>query len=369
MKISIKSSDLAHYLKTVCRVPDRKSTGVFGHLLLEVDSSQLRFSAHNGHKQMTLAIAPDLYSLVGEAFRICVPAQKFDSVIGALPKDAAVSIQLAETKVVIASGRSRFTLATLPAEQFPVMEFTADQSKGDLLIPGETLSASIRQIGFCAARSDVRTFLNGIFFEFRAGTMTLAASDGYRMGVIDVPVEGAPMQHFILPSTCIEDVCQFVGSGPVLISTSGSMARFTRDGGVLHTKLIDGKFPDYRRLVDSAAKGDVARVTRDDLAGAIARVTLLSEGTMPLVRMTITSDSISVQSVGGGVEDVANEVLPCDYHAEPLEIGFNGVFTNEIIRSLGDKECDLFFNSSGSGTLLRGRNSASTSFVLMPARL
>ncbi|MBM5458921.1 DNA polymerase III subunit beta [Pseudomonas sp. P66] len=369
MKISIKSTDLAQYLKTVARVPQRKATDVYGHLLLEVSTAVLSLSAHNGQQQMTLDVPADLFSLTGEGFAVCVPASKFDQVIASLPKGAMVTISFAESKVVIASGRSRFSLATLPAEQFPVMEFTADQSKGELTLPGGTLSTAIHQVGFCAARTDVRTYLNGVLFEFKPGLMTLAASDGLRLGVVDVAVEGQPMQHFILPSACIEDVCQFVGAGDVQIATSGNMARFSRAGGVLHTKLIDGKFPDYRKLVAAAEKGDVARVAREEFAGAMARVALLSEGTVSLVRLAVTADAISIQSVGGNAEDIADDVLPCDYHAEPLEIGFNGSLAGEIVRSLGAQEIDVIFSGAASGTLLRARDLPSHSFVLMPVRL
>ncbi|MCU9528519.1 DNA polymerase III subunit beta [Pseudomonas mosselii] len=369
MKISIKSTDLAHYLKTVSRVPQRKATDVYGHLLLEVSNEVLRLSAHNGQQQMALDVPADLYSLSGGGFSVCVPSNKFDQVISALPKGAMVTISYTEAKIVIASGRSRFSLATLPAEQFPVMEFSPEQSKGELLIPGATLSTAIHQVGFCAARTDVRTFLNGIFFEFHPGTMTLAASDGLRLGVVEVPVDGNPMQQFILPSACLEDVCQFLGTGEVQIATSGNMVRFSRAGGVLHTKLIDGNFPDYRKLIAAAQKGDLARVSRDEFAGAMARVGLLSEGVVSSVRLAVSADTISVQSVGGSATDIADDVLPCDYHAEPLEVGFNGALACEIVRSLGASEIEVIFTGAASGTLLRARDLPSHSFVLMPVRL
>lgn len=369
MKFTIKCSDLAYYLKTVARVPQRKATDVYGHFLLQVDASGLMLSAHNGQKQMSLTIPPHLFSLQGDGFAICVPAVKFDQVISALAKDAMVSIQFVGPKLVISAARSRFSLATIPANHFPVMEFTADQSKGELNIAGSTLSTAVHQVGFCAARNDVRVMLNGILFDFQQGLMTLAATDGLRLGVIDVPVTGKPMQNFILPSSCIEDVCQFVGAENVQVATSGSMARFTREGGVLHTKLVEGKFPDYRTLVTAAERGDVARIVRDDFAGAISRVGLLSEGAVSMVRLAVSADSISIQSVGGAAEDMADDVLACDYHAEPLEIGFNGSLAGEIVRSLGAHEIDVIFSGAASGTLLRARDLPSHSFVLMPVRL
>lgn len=369
MKFSIKCSDLAHYLKTVARVPQRKATDVYGHFLIQVDASGLVLSAHNGQKQMSLTIPADLFTLQGDGFAVCVPALKFDQVVSALAKDALVSIQFAEPKLVISAARSRFTLATIPAEHFPFMEFTADQSKGELNIAGSTLSTAVHQVGFCAARNDVRVMLNGILFDFQQGLMTLAAADGLRLGVIDVPVTGEPMQNFILPSSCIEDVCQFVGTGSVRVSTSGSMARFTREGGVLHTKLVEGKFPDYRKLLAAAEQGNVARIGRDDFAGAMARVGLLSEGAVSLVRLAVSAESISIQSVGGRAEDMADDVLACDYNSEPLEIGFNGQMAGEIVRSLGAIEIDVIFSGAASGTLLRARDLPSHSFVLMPVRL
>ncbi|WP_409286979.1 DNA polymerase III subunit beta [Pseudomonas guariconensis] len=367
MKITIPSNDLVQPLKTVARVADRKAGDITGHILIDVTPERLTLSAHNGQKQVALDVSADRFLTNAASFSICVPAQKFEQVVSSLPKDANVVIKIDGTKVIISSGRSRFSLATRPATDFPLMEFTSDQNKGAAVLPGGVLTKALRQVGFCAARNDMRVFLNGVLFDFSEGIVTLAASDGLRLGVVDLPHPGTPMQRFILPSTCIEDVCQFAGTGDIEIATSGSMARFTKRDGVLHTKLIEGGFPNYRQLLETAAQGNLARFNRDEFAGAVTRVSLLSDGSIPRVRLAVCPGSVSIESVG--MDDLANDILPCDYHAAPLDIGFNGALAGEIVRSLDGDEIDVYFGGGASGTLLRGRDLPSHSFVLMPVRL
>lgn len=367
MELTIQVTDFANVLKQVCRVALRSSGDILGQILLDATTTGLAISALNGIQQITMSPAATALSVEAPG-AICVNAAKLEQVILSLPKDKAVSIALKGDKLQISSGRSRFNLVTIAAVNFPSVDFPDPEVLGALSIGGGALTTALRQVGFCAGRNDVRYYLNGVLFDLQPGSLTLAATDGHRLGVTEVPVTSELAGQFILPSTCIEDVAGFCGSGDVEVAFSKQMVRYTTRSGVLFSRLVDGTFPKYKNLVTNAAKGMIARVDRNEIASAVARVTLLSDSKMPAVKLTLTNNEISIQSISADVLNEANDVLPCSYNSEPLEIGMNGAMTTELLRALGSDEVDLFFND-GSGTLFTTQNYPSHSFVLMPVRL
>ncbi|MGF6282036.1 DNA polymerase-3 subunit beta [Pseudomonas frederiksbergensis] len=367
MKLSIQVTDFATVLKHVCRVAHRSSGDIFGQVLLDASHDGLVVSAQNGKQQISLSPVASGLSVEAPG-AICVNAAKLEQVILSLPKDKAVTIALKDDKLLITSGRSRFNLVTIAANDFPSVDFPDQEILGALNVGAGALPTALRQVGFCAGRNDVRYYLNGVLFDLQPGSLTLAATDGHRLGVTEVPVTSELSGQFILPSTCIEDVAGFCGSGAVEVAFSKQMVRYTTRSGVLFSRLVDGTFPKYKNLVANAAKGMLARVDRNEIASAVARVTLLSDSKMPAVKLTLSSDEISIQSISADVQNEANDVLPCSYSSEPLEIGMNGSMTTELLRALGSDEVDLFFND-GSGTLFTTQNYPSHSFVLMPVRL
>ncbi|MGE8065163.1 DNA polymerase III subunit beta [Pseudomonas sp. NPDC089569] len=368
MKLTISVTDFANVLKQVCRVALRSSGDILGQVLLDATATGLTISAQNGKQQMTMS--PNASALTVEVpGAICVNAAKLDQVILSLPKDKPVSIVLKDDKLQISSGRSRFNLVTTAAVNFPSVDFPVQDVIGSLKVAGGALTTGLRQVGFCAGRNDVRYYLNGVLFDLAPDSLTLAATDGHRLGVTEVPVNSCLSGQFILPSTCIEDVAVFCGTGDVEVSFSKQMVRYTTHSGVLFSRLIDGTFPKYKNLLTNAAQGMIARVDRNEIASAVARVTLLSDSKIPAVKLTLTNDEISIQSISADVLNEANDVLPCSYKSEPLEIGMNGAMTTELLRALGSEEVDLYFRNDGSGTLFTTKNYPSHSFVLMPVRL
>lgn len=369
MNITINSTTLSAVLKGACRIAARKTSDITGYLLLDITQARIEVSAHNAKQQLSVTIPSSAYDLVGTGDRYCVSAAKLEQVIASLPRDATVTLQRIDSMVAICSGKTRFNVVTLPAEKFPHAETLGPEMLGQVVMQGSRLSRSLNQIGFCASRDDVRTALNGVSFDFAPGLLTLAATDGQRLGVVENEVASDFDLCFILPSTCIEDVISFCAAGEVEVAFSQKIARFSKSSGVLYTKLVEGAFPDYQKLVLAFSKGNVARVSRDDIAGAVSRVVLLSDVKSAAVRLTVDSTSIAVQSVATSLEDEANDVLPCDFDAEPFEIGFNGSAAVEILKALDTDDIDVYFNGPSSGTLIRDRNSSSHSFVIMPYRL
>lgn len=367
MKLSIQSAVLSIALTGVCRIAARKASDMTTHLLVEISSDRLQISALNGKQQLTVSLLPQSYVIEGIGDQYCVQAAKLGQIMASLPRNAEVTLERKETMLSITSGKSRFNLVTLPADKFPHAEFFHRDFPFQSSISAGLLSSGLRQVGFCASRNDVRTALNGVCFDFEPSHLSLAATDGYRMGVVDLALEPGFTQKFILPSTSIEDVAAFCSDGDVEISFNSKVARFSKPLGVLYTKLVDGTFPDYKAMLAKFSKGDVAKVSRTDVASAVSRVILMDESGASAVRFSVERSSISVHSIGAG--DDAIDSMPCDYDADPFEIGFKGSAAAEILRALDSDDIELIFNGGASATLLRDQNCSSHSFVIMPYRL
>jgi len=365
--IATTSTDLAALLKRVCRVSARKAAGIYSHLLIAASQSGLEISANNGQQQITLSAPVGTYSLSGSGDQFCVQAAKLVQIVSALPRGAEVTLTHSDGKVRIVSGRARFTLVTLPAKDFLQMALADEDANVCLSVDGDLISGALRQVGFCAGRTDVRHYLNGVLFELSSGRLTLAASDGYRLGVVELSVDGVADASFILPSSGIEDVVLFCAATRVEITSSAKLVRYAAPAGVLYSTLVDGEFPDYRRLVDAAEKGASVQVAKNDMADALARVALLSHGSSPVVRIACQGDNLTLQSVAG--DDVAQDILPCSYSGGPFELGLQVSLAGEVVRALGSEKINFHFNGAASGTLLRATDFSSHSFVLMPVRL
>lgn len=372
--IVISSADLSTVLKRVCRVAKRKGSDIYSHLLLEVCDQSLTVTASNSQQQITLSVPRSAYTFSNDAEvgsdSFCVHASKLESLTNALSQGSEVRLTHSGGRVTIVSGQSRFTLIALPAMDFPRMLITQDKACGGLVVAGDEISTGLRQVGFCAARNDSRHFLNGVLFEFSPGRLSLAASDGHRLGVVDMAMAGASDVTFIIPSTCIEDLALFcAGSSRVEVARVDNLVSFTTPGGgVLHSAVIDGTFPNYRQLLSAAERGVPVQVDKSDMSNALSRVALLGSASSPLVRISCEDASLTMQSTVSG-DDAALDVLPCDYSGEPFEIGFQANLVGEAVRALASDDICVHYNGMASGTLLRAPDFPSHSFVLMPVRL
>ncbi|MBK3919866.1 DNA polymerase III subunit beta [Pseudomonas stutzeri] len=372
--IVISSADLSAILKPVCRVARRKGSDIYSHLLLDASAKGLTLTANNSQQQITLSVPHRSYTYSSDVGlsvdRYCVHASKLESLTNALPLGSEVRLVHSEGKLMIVSGPSRFTLIALPASDYPSMGISTEKLVDGLMVAGDEISKSLRQIGFCAARNDSRHFLNGVLFEFASGRLSLAASDGHRLGVVDLAIDCDMDAKFIVPSSCIEDVALFcAGSSRVEISMVSNLVSFTTPGGgVLHSTVIDGTYPNYRQLLTAAEQGVPVQVDRADMSNALSRVAVLGSATNPLVRMNCCDENLTMQSTVSG-DDAALDVLPCDYTGEPFEIGFQANLVGEAVRALASDEICVHYNGMASGTLLRAPDFPSHSFVLMPVRL
>ncbi|HHH9441221.1 TPA: DNA polymerase III subunit beta [Pseudomonas aeruginosa] len=368
MKFSARVENLADILKQCCRIASDKTGEMSGHLLLSAREGQLDVTAHNGQQHMTLHFQE---LEVVEAGAICIAARKFEQIVCSLPGEKVVTVTVGEDKAAVTCGRSRFSIATLPASSFPQALLPEDRTQKVLSIDAQALREGIRRIAFCVARRDVRTYLNGMLFDAVAGKLTLVGTDGHRMGTAEMQVATANNLKFTLPVACLEDVASFASDGVVEIQYSGNLVAFIAAHGTLTSRLIEGKFPNYSDLITRAEQGHPIKMSRDAITSAVARVSLLSDGKSQAVKLKFAQQTVEVLSVSNGVSKVeeAEDLLPCDLNSDAFELGLNSRYAQEVFRAVETNELQLFYSGPASGTLIMAKDCPHQKFVLMPVRL
>lgn len=368
MKFTACVESLANVLKQSGRIASDKASDIAGNLLLSAQAGQLDVTAHNGQQHMTLHYLEVNVLAAGD---ICISAKKFEQIVCSLPPDREVTVTVGEDKATVTCGRSRFSIATLPASNFPQALLPEDQTQRALTIDAQALRDGIRRIAFCVARRDVRTYLNGMLFDVGEGKLTLVGTDGHRMGTAEIKVPTENTLKFTLPVACLEDVATFASQGEIEIQHSGNLVAFIGPHGVLTSRLIDGRFPNYADLITRAEQGTPIKMSRDAITSAVARVSLLSDGKSQAVKLKFGQQSVEVLSVSNGVSEVeeAEDLLPCDFSSDPFEVGLNSKYAQETFRAVETNELQFFYTGSGSGTLVMAKDCPHQKFILMPVRL
>lgn len=366
MKFKINAQALAIILKQCVRVSSKKDSASSSFLLV-ADSDRLTVSANNFQLQITRVVETTSLQVL-QCGSICVPASKFEQIVSALPTGVDVTVTLVDTKLTLTAGRSRFSLQTTSSDAFPRIDIKGEAAKGSFTVDAVALREGMKSVAFCSSRNDVRTYLNGMLFDLTPNTLSLAATDGHRLGVRDLVVTGGAPAQFILPVAALDDFANFAQFGEVTITISANVAAMESSMGSIHCKLIDGKFPDYRRLLDAAYSGIQVSMQREEIASAVARVVLLADEKSLGIKFGFSASALKIESVSKDHSD-AEEELPCDFGHTPFEVGYRGSYVTEILRSFSDAQADFTFSKSGGGTLITPASSSSQSFLLMPMRL
>jgi DNA polymerase-3 subunit beta len=286
-----------------------------------------------------------------------------------LPGDALIDIRVDEQKLIIKAGRSRFTLSTLPANDFPSVEdgqgslnFTLAQSK---------LRRLIERTSFAMAQQDVRYYLNGMLLEVNAGLLRAVATDGHRLAMCSQPagIEQVDRHQVIVPRKGILELARLLTEqdGEVSISLGQHHIRATTGDFTFTSKLVDGKFPDYERVLprggDKLVRGD-----RQLLREAFSRTAILSNEKYRGIRLQLESGLLKIQANNPEQEEAEEEVA-VDYSGANLEIGFNVSYLLDVLAVLGTEQVRLILSDANSSALLQEADNDDSAYVVMPMRL
>jgi len=372
MRVTVERAALLKALGHVHRVVERRNTiPILSNILLRAGDGALRLKATDLDIEVTETISAD----ITESGSTTVPAYVIYDIVRKLSDGAQVSLEMAGDagQVQIRSGRSRFMLQALPESDFP------DLAAGDLphrfTLPAADLKRLIEKTQFAISTEETRYYLNGIYLHtLDAGGSTVmraVATDGHRLARVEIPApkgsEGMP--GVIIPRKAVAEIVKLVedGSESITIELSSAKVRLTFDGVVLTSKLIDGSFPDYQRVIP-AGNDKVLVVERADFAKAVDRVSTISSERGRAVKLAIGEGRLML-SVNNPDSGSATEEIEVDYDAAPLDIGFNARYLLDITAQL-DGDTALFkLADPGSPTIVQDREGATALYVLMPMRV
>jgi DNA polymerase III subunit beta len=370
MKAVIERATLLRCLGHVQSVVERRNTiPILSNVLIEASADNtIRLMATD----LDLQINETVEAQVETPGATTVPAHTLFDIARKLQDGSQVSLSAADGKMQVNAARSRFNLSTLPRDDFPVI------AEGDLPVKFELPAATLRQIidktRFAISTEETRYYLNGIFWHVAdEGTPVLkaAATDGHRLARVTFPrPEGAEgMPDIIIPRKCVGELRKLLDEveGSVEISLSGSKIRFVLGAAVLTSKLIDGTFPDYSRVIPTG-NDKLLKIDPKSFMAGVDRVSTIASEKTRAVKMAVENDKITL-SVTSPENGTASEEVSGDYGSEAMEIGFNAKYLMDILGQVEGDTVEVHLADAAAPTLIRENDKAAALYVLMPMRV
>ncbi|MFN7399663.1 MAG: DNA polymerase III subunit beta [Sandaracinobacter sp.] len=368
MKLVVERAALLKALGHVQSVVERRNTiPILSNVLLSADDNSCKLMATD----LDLQIVEDVPATVEVGGATTVSAHTLFDIVRKLPDGAQVTLEAASGKVAVTAGRARFSLQTLPREDFPVI------GESDLPVsfslPAETLVTLIDKTRFAISTEETRYYLNGIFFHAPAGAGTLraVATDGHRLARVEIPLpEGAAgMPDIIIPRKCVAEVRKLLDErgGEVGITLSQSKIRFAIGQAVLTSKLIDGTFPDYSRVIPTA-NDKLLKIDPATLAEGVDRGTAIASEKTRAVKLSLDRDRVTL-SVTSPENGTASEDVPADYSAAGFDVGFNSRYLLDILSQVEGDLVEVHMADAAAPTLIRESEGSESIYVLMPMRV
>jgi len=368
MHFEISREALIKPLQLVAGVVERRQTlPVLANVLLVLDKQQLSLTGTDLEVELVGRVALEGKAEDGE---ITVPARKLMDICKSLPEGASLKFELDDNKAVIRFGRSRFSLATLPANDFPSVE----ESKGTqtFTVPQSTLKAMIDSTSFAMAQQDVRYYLNGLLMEVNPDSLRVVATDGHRLAlhteVMKIPGVSSKTQ-IIIPRKGILELARLLTDGEeeVQITIGTNHIRANTQNFTFTSKLVDGKFPDYDRVLPKG--GDkILTAVRGDLRQALNRTAILSNEKFRGVRLVLGTDELKIMANNPEQEE-AEEIVTVEYQGPSLEIGFNVSYLVDVLGVVSSENVQITLSDSNSSVLIQASDQGNAVYVVMPMRL
>jgi len=367
MQLTISRDALLRPLQLVSGVVERRLTlPVLSNVLLEFNDNGLSLTGTDLEVELIGRVVVDGGGKPGE---ITVPARKLLDICKSLSEDAEINLTLADDKLLLKSGRSRFTLTTLPATEFPRVEEEPDTFS--LSIDQDRLRGLLDATSFAMAQQDVRYYLNGMLFEVASDYLRLVATDGHRLAMETVALDNAlsETQQLILPRKGIMELSRLLteGGGEITLTFGQNHIRARVPEYTFTSKLVDGKFPDYNRVLPKG--GDrVMLGSCSELRQAFSRAAILSNEKYRGVRVMLSNGELKILANNPEQEE-AEEVVSVDYEGDPIEIGFNVSYLIDVLSTIGSKNVRMTLSDPNSSALLEAEEDSDALYVVMPMRL
>lgn len=367
MQFTTTREQLLKPLQQVCGVlSSRPTLPVINNLLLEVEGDQLSMTGTDLEVELTTRV--QLSQAVKNAEKVTIPAKKFLDIVKSLASEEAISVQFEQDKAMIKAGRSKFSLATLPASDYPsLMDWKPEV---DFSIEQSTLARLVDATQFSMANQDARYFLNGMKFETEGNLLRTVATDGHRLAVCTMALNQELLSHsVIVPRKAVLELARLIvsNSESVRLEIGSSNIRLSMNGIVFTSKLIDGRFPDYRRVLPRNADR-ILEAETDLLKRALTRAAVLSNDKFRGVRLALSQDLLTI-SANNPEQEEAEDTLDVYYQSPAMEVGFNVSYVLDVLNTLKCQRVRFRFVDATSSCLIEDCDNSHAEYVIMPMRL
>jgi DNA polymerase-3 subunit beta len=372
MKVTVERAELLKSLGHVHRVVERRNTiPILANVLVRAEKSALNLKATD----LDLEVIESIAAEVAPGGSTTVPAHMFYEIVRKLPEGSQVVLEASGDRAVLAirAGRSRFTLQTLPESDFP------DLAAGDMTHKFKLAAADLKKLidktQFAISTEETRYYLNGIYLHTagsgKNATLRAVATDGHRLAQYELPVPAgaAGMPGIIVPRKTVGEVQRLIedSEAEVSVQVSSAKIRFSIGDVTLTSKLIDGTFPDYARVIPSGNDKELV-VDKKDFEAAVDRVSTVSSERGRAVKLSLSGGKL-ILSVTNPDSGSATEEIEVEYDADPIDIGFNSRYLLDIAAQIDGEVAVLKLADPGSPTLIQDKDTKGALYVLMPMRV
>ena len=358
-------------LQSVSGIVERRHTlPILANVLLRKNGGDVEFTTSDLEIQVRTR---DTFDGDAANFSTTVGARKLIDILRSLPSDQVVTLSANQNKLTLQGGKSRFTLQTMPSDDFPLVQEAADFGPA-FKVPQATLKNLINQVHFAMAVHDIRYYLNGILFVAEGKTLTLVATDGHRLALAYATLDTEiPKQEVILPRKTVLELQRLLKDdkasedSTIELRFAGNQAKFGFSGMEFVTKLVEGKFPDYNRVIPKNHKNQII-LGRLPLLASLQRAAILTSEKFKGVRVNIEPGTLRIASSNAEQEE-AKEEIEIDYAGDTIEIGFNVTYLMDALSNMSAEMIKLELQDTNSSVLITVPEQAGFKYVVMPMRI
>lgn len=366
MNIQINRETLLKPLISVTSIVEKRHTlPILSNLLLEAKQNKIHLTATDLEMQISLSVE----SATSNDFSTTISAKKLLDICRSLPDNSDINMATNDSRITVKAGKSRFNLQTLPAADYPVM--TKTQSQGTVVtIPQRQLKELLKQVEFAMAQQDIRYYLNGLLVEVVANRLNIVGTDGHRLSFTSTELkDNYEKQDVILPRKTVIELIKLLDDSEedVNVEIANNQVNFSFGNIKLISKVIDGKFPDYNRVIPTGHQNTFT-TERLGVLLAMQRASILSNEKYRGIRMVLSNNNLKLISTNSDQEE-AEEELEITYGSDVLDIGFNVTYLIDVLNNTNSEQVTFSFADANSSCLITLPNNPDYKYVVMPMRI
>ncbi len=366
MNIQINRETLLKPLTSVTSIVEKRHTlPILSNLLLEAKQNKIHLTATDLEMQISLSIE----SATTGDFSTTISAKKLLDICRSLPESSEINMATNDSRITLKAGKSRFNLQTLPAADYPVM--TKTQGVSTMVTIGQRqLKELLKQVEFAMAQQDIRYYLNGLLFEVIANRLNIVGTDGHRLSFTSTQLkQNYDKQDVILPRKTVIELIKLLDDSDedVQIELASNQVNFSFSHFKLISKVIDGKFPDYNRVIPTGHQNSFT-TDRVGVLLAMQRASILSNEKYRGIRMVLSNNNLKLISTNSDQEE-AEEELEINYSGDCLDIGFNVTYLIDVLNNTSSEQATFSFADANSSCLITVPNNTDYKYVVMPMRI